>query len=91
MLDVIGDLHSCHDELLELIHLLGYERTSLSLPSCNDAWFHPENRKIIFTGDLADRGPKPVETYNLVKSLIKDDMGFCVQGNHDFKLFRYLK
>lgn len=72
MLDIIGDVHGCCDELEELLGLLGPERGK------------------VFVGDLVDRGPRVLDTVNLVRSLIAQDRALCVQGNHDDKFARWL-
>lgn len=51
--DVIGDVHGCFDEVIELLAKLGY------LVSQDETGFevrHPEGRKVVFAGDLVDRG-----------------------------------
>jgi len=49
--DIIGDIHGCFDELTALLAKLGYRMEGhLVTP--------PEGRKVIFLGDLVDRGPK---------------------------------
>lgn len=50
---MIGDVHGCHDQLIELLIALGYSDTA-------GASRHP-NRQAIFVGDLIDRGPQQVE------------------------------
>src|SRR5262249_47802640 len=52
---------------------------------------HPEGRKLIFVGDLVDRGPKTPEVVRLVMRLVNDGSALCVAGNHDVKLMRKLK
>ena len=74
--DIIGDIHGCYNELCELINKLGYPR--------ND-------RKLIFLGDLCDRGPNNMEVLRLVMDMVKSGNAYCVQGNHDSKLLRYIK
>src|SRR5688500_2585815 len=49
--DIIGDIHGCYDELVELLTKLGYEITG-------DTPQPPPGRKAVFLGDLVDRGPK---------------------------------
>ncbi len=83
--DIIGDLHGCLDELLELLAQLGYQ------PDAEAGLRHPAGRKVIFLGDLVDRGPKVVETVNLVRQMVAAGQAFCVPGNHDDKLRRHLK
>jgi protein phosphatase len=67
--DIIGDVHGCFEELLELLGKLGYEMATeadqLPLPAAtgdiggnSSPWLrHPQGRKLIFLGDLVDRGP----------------------------------
>ncbi|MDN3506642.1 MAG: polynucleotide kinase-phosphatase [Simkaniaceae bacterium] len=82
--DIIGDIHGCFDELSELLEALGYlfEQDTIS---------HPESRRVIFVGDLVDRGPKTPEVLKLVMSMVKEGIAFCVPGNHDIKLMKKLK
>lgn len=52
---------------------------------------HPENRKLIFLGDLVDRGPNTPQVLKLVMSAVATGVGYAVPGNHDDKLMRKLK
>ena len=79
--DIIGDVHGCCDELIELLGKLGY---SEGPPG---AWGHPE-RKAIFLGDLVDRGPKIPEVVRLVMESVNAGYALCVPGNHDMKFMR---
>jgi protein phosphatase len=83
--DIIGDLHGCYDELLELLAQLGYQADA------ETGMRHPDGRRAIFVGDLVDRGPKVVETVNLARRMVAAGQALCVPGNHDVKLARYLK
>ncbi|HLV82014.1 MAG TPA: AAA family ATPase, partial [Chthonomonadaceae bacterium] len=84
--DIIGDIHGCHEELTELLGRLGYA------PEADTAgWRHPEGRRIVFVGDLVDRGPKVVETVRLAQTMVAAGTALCVPGNHDIKLMRALK
>ena len=83
--DIIGDIHGCYDELCELLIKLGYE-----IDTENFTAKHPEGRKVIFLGDLCDRGPKNIEVLNLVMNMTEAGGAWCVAGNHDFKLSKYL-
>jgi len=82
--DLIGDIHGCYDELLELLIKLGYEIE-------NGKASHPENRTVVFLGDLNDRGPKTPEVYKLAINMVAEGKALCVLGNHDFKLLKYLR
>lgn len=85
--DIIGDIHGCFDELQELLLKLGYQIQK------NGQYVvtHPEGRKVIFVGDLVDRGPKTPEVLRIVMSMVESGIGFCVSGNHDDKLRRKLQ
>ncbi len=85
--DIIGDIHGCFDETNILLKKLGYE---VSKTKDRYSVKHPEGRKIIFVGDLVDRGPKTPDVIRLVKHAIEDEQAFCVVGNHDDKLKRAL-
>ncbi len=60
---VIGDLHGCFEEALDLLELVG--------PTAGD--------RIVFAGDLVDRGPAPRECVELAMQ------HECVLGNHEEK------
>ncbi len=84
--DIIGDVHGCFDELVELIRNLGHavdETTSSITPA--------HGRKLIFVGDLVDRGPKIPHVLRLVMNAVASGAALCVPGNHDIKLLRKLR
>ena len=84
--DLIGDIHGCYDELCELLEKLGY------VVDKEQAIVHsPQNRKLVFLGDLVDRGPKSPEVLRMVMSMVQAEKAYCVLGNHDGKLLRKLK
>lgn len=88
--DIIGDVHGCYDELLLLLDKLGY-RISATEENGQDVHVEaPAGRKLIFLGDLVDRGPKIVETLKLVMALVEAGVALCIPGNHDVKLMRAL-
>jgi len=93
--DIIGDVHGCYDELCELLHSLGYvfdsnifERT---MESVGAQVTHPEERKVIFLGDLVDRGPKIPQVLRIGMNMVQSGAAFWVPGNHDVKLMRKLR
>ncbi|MGI4867053.1 MAG: polynucleotide kinase-phosphatase [Janthinobacterium lividum] len=47
-------------------------------------------RKVLFLGDLVDRGPASPQVLRLVMSMVRDGLALCVPGNHDIKLLRHL-
>jgi len=82
--DIIGDIHGCFDELLELLHKLGY-KTDLGIPS------HPEGRVPAFVGDAMDRGPDSLRTIELMFKLQDAKKLIYSPGNHCNKFYRYAK
>jgi protein phosphatase len=151
--DIIGDVHGCFDELVELLRQLGYQwcgmglqplasglrqgkegdrleagltpddrqdagptPAGLTLDDRQDAgptgdagatvnagttsdhrleaggtWVHPDGRKVIFLGDLVDRGPRIPDVLRLAMNMVAAGSAICVPGNHDMKLLRKLR
>lgn len=90
--DIIGDVHGCFLELEELLLKLGYQINRVE-ENTNNFGFEviaPENRKAIFLGDLIDRGPDSPSVLKLVMSMVNSGIAYCVPGNHDLKLQKYL-
>lgn len=73
---IIGDIHGCYQELRQLIDKLEAKRSS---------------RKLVFLGDITDRGYNSLACIRLVISLVNQGKALYVPGNHCDKLFRYLK
>ncbi|GCF09399.1 polynucleotide kinase-phosphatase [Dictyobacter arantiisoli] len=89
--DLIGDIHGCFVEVRALLQQLGY---TLSIQEQDEPRYqltHPEGRKVIFLGDLVDRGPATPEVLRLVMDTVAAGTALCVPGNHDIKLLRKLK
>ena len=82
--DIVGDVHGCFGELKALLDKLGYVETE-------NGFGHPAGRKLVFVGDLCDRGPDTPGVCRLVMDLVRRGAGYCVTGNHDDKLLRWLK
>ncbi|MEK5745928.1 metallophosphoesterase, partial [Acinetobacter variabilis] len=64
------------DALNSLLHVMGY----------NLKGEHPEQRKLIFVGDLCDRGQNSVAVIQQVKILMERAHAYCVLGNHELNL-----
>ena len=85
--DVIGDLHGCYDELAELMEKLGYgdllredhPPASLETPP-----------RLIFVGDIVDRGDNIIASLRLVQRLCMGGHALSVMGNHDARFSRWL-
>lgn len=86
--DIIGDVHGCFDELQELVGQLGYQITE---EQGRFAIQHPGQRRLVFVGDLVDRGPNTPRVIRFVKDTIEQGQAFCILGNHDDKLKRALR
>jgi len=75
-LDIVGDVHGEIEALLSLMHHLGY----------GDTGVHPTNRRLVFVGDLTDRGPDSPAVVDLVNDLVNAGRAQCVLGNHDLNI-----
>jgi protein phosphatase len=84
--DVIGDVHGCHAELVELLGELGYR-----VDGDGQTVTPPEGRRAVFVGDYCDRGPDTPSVLRLVMSMADAGTAICLPGNHDVKLARKLK
>ena len=91
--DIIGDVHGCYDELVQLLLKLGYRINHVQETETNFGIeiIPPQGRRALFVGDLVDRGPKTPGVLKLVMSMVNQNVAFCVPGNHDVKLMKYLK
>lgn len=70
-LAIIGDIHGEYEALENL--LLNLEKNFA-------------DRKLVFIGDLCDRGPKSVSVINKVQKLIQKDKAYTILGNHEINL-----
>lgn len=89
--DIIGDVHGCAGELETLLESLGYTLRPHGKEGQRSYEVRPpEGRRAIFVGDLVDRGPRSPDVLRLVASMVEAGTGFCVIGNHEFRLKRKL-
>jgi protein phosphatase len=79
--DVIGDLHGNLPLLRSLTLKLGYSKPLNP----------PPGRKMVFVGDLADRGPMNLDTILAVRDAVLDGRALAVLGNHDYALLKWLR
>ncbi len=86
--DIVGDVHGCCDELEALLAELGYR---VDRDGGRFAITHPEVRRLVFLGDLVDRGPRVADCLRLVMDAVVDGAALCVPGNHETKLLRHLR
>ncbi|RSK50187.1 polynucleotide kinase-phosphatase [Hymenobacter rigui] len=130
--DIIGDVHGCYQELVQLLAQLGYAVEETPVLDARDLGVRvtrvasrdplgagplsgregepdgsgtesfvspslPERgpggeaiRRVLFLGDLVDRGPDSPKVLRLVMHMVQSGLALCVPGNHDIKLLRYL-
>lgn len=75
-LDIIGDVHGQFEALQNLLHYLGYQPDGR----------HPQGRKIVFVGDLIDRGPDSPATLDWFRQAQQNGQAFMVLGNHELNI-----
>lgn len=75
-LDIIGDIHGEISALNALLEHLGYDEVGA----------HPENRKLVFVGDLVDRGENSWAVYKKVRTFMEHGNAYCILGNHELNL-----
>jgi hypothetical protein len=75
-LDIVGDVHGEIETLHTLLRQLGYSPDGT----------HPEGRRLVFVGDLVDRGPDSPAVIELVRRLLEEERAQCVLGNHELNI-----
>ena len=75
-IDIVGDIHGEIDALRDLLGHLGYA----------DDGSHPEGRRLVFLGDLTDRGPDSPAVVDIVQCFVEAGRAQCVLGNHDLNI-----
>lgn len=85
--DMIGDVHGCAGELEALLGHLGYQ---VIWSGQKVEIIPPNGRKLVFVGDLVDRGPHTPDVLRIVMTAVAAGHANAVQGNHDHKLNRWL-
>lgn len=82
MYDIIGDVHGHAQALKALLCLLDYETDAQGV------WRHPE-RRLIFVGDLIDRGPQHLELLEMVRAMVDAGVARVIMGNHELNAIAY--
>ncbi|QEY24328.1 metallophosphoesterase [Neisseria animalis] len=75
-LDIVGDVHGEFAVFQTLLEHLGYR----------DDGFHPDGRKLVFVGDLCDRGPDSPAVLAWAERAVEAGYAFAVLGNHELNL-----
>jgi hypothetical protein len=76
--DIIGDIHGEYEALEALLKILGYSENG----------HHPQGRKLVFCGDLVDRGPDSPAVMEKVIRLVEAGVAQCILGNHELNILR---
>lgn len=77
-IDIVGDVHGEIDALRSLLGHLGYAPQGE----------HPQGRRLVFLGDLCDRGPDSPAVIEWVHGLVRRNLAQCLLGNHELSLLR---
>jgi hypothetical protein len=75
---VIGDVHGEIEPLRELLAQLRYDEQGA----------HPEGRRVVFVGDLTDRGPESPAVAELAMDWAARGHALCILGNHELNIVR---
>ena len=77
-LDIVGDVHGELDALEALLDRLDYTTDGS----------HPDRRRLVFVGDLVDRGHDSPAVVETVMKLARAGHAQCVLGNHELNILR---
>ena len=84
-LDVVSDVHGLLDDLLALLAEAGWQAEGGVLRHADPA------RRLLFLGDLVDRGPDSVPLLELVLRSCEAGTAQCLMGNHESKLLKFIE
>ncbi len=82
--DIIGDIHACYDEFLEMLGKLGYQQGK------DGIFRHPEGRLIVSLGDVMSRGPQSIKCMEFFLKHIRAGIAYMTDSNHGWKIARWL-
>lgn len=83
-IDVIGDIHGLYTDFVSFIESLGYTVKDYTI-------YHKENRKILFLGDVVDRGQESLKMLKIMYNSVKYNGHYAIIGNHENKLSQFYK
>lgn len=75
-IDIVGDVHGHLEPLTTLREQLGYDERGV----------HPKGRRLVFVGDLCDRGPDSPGVFEWVMNAVEEGGAVCLLGNHELAL-----
>ncbi|WP_033543647.1 metallophosphoesterase family protein [Planococcus sp. CAU13] len=73
---VISDIHGCADHFKQLLKKIHYR---------------PNVDRLILLGDYIDRGPKSMETLEMILHMVKNEKVIALRGNHDQRFIKLLE
>lgn len=84
---LVGDTHGMLEPLKDFLLTQNFEIK-------NNSFYHSQ-KKLVFLGDILDRGPDSLELLKMVINTVKNKNGYFILGNHEDKLIQsyeeYLK
>jgi polynucleotide kinase-phosphatase len=83
-IDIIGDIHGCYEEMIELLVKLGYEKDE------DDFYRHSEGRKFLSIGDVMSRGPESLKSMMFFYRHVQQGLAYMIDSNHGWKIARWL-
>ncbi|WP_019123842.1 hypothetical protein [Brevibacillus massiliensis] len=83
--DIIGDVHACYGEFIELIQKLGYQFNEKE-----NTYRHLKGRKLISLGDITSRGPDSISMLQFFIRHVEAGLAEMVDSNHGWKIARWL-
>ena len=75
-IDIVGDVHGEITALRYLLYKLGYDESG----------HHRAGRRLVFLGDLVDRGPDSPGVVEAIMALVQSGRAQCVLGNHELNI-----
>lgn len=82
VIHAVGDIHGQLAALRAMLERLGWQRAG-------EGWRHPRGERLLFVGDLVDRGPDSRGVVETVRRLVADGEALCLMGNHEFNAVQF--
>jgi hypothetical protein len=80
--DLIGDVHGCGETLILLLEQMGYRKIN--------GVFQHKSRKVVFLGDIIDRGPHIRLACDIVRNMVEAGSAHMIMGNHEYNAVTYM-
>lgn len=81
--DLVGDVHGHADKLEALLRQMDYAPQG-------QGYRPPVGHKLVFLGDLIDRGPAQVRVMEIAMDMVDRGHALCVMGNHEFNAISFV-